>query len=73
MARVPCDVEEIELEDDRGRTVESIRVICRRCDEETEAFGRTPASVRRCLAELRENCPMDERNFYEAMNGEDED
>lgn len=72
MARVPCDVEEIELENDDGITVESIRVICRRCDEETDAFGRGPASVRRCLATLRENCPMDERNFYVAKNGEDE-
>ena len=72
MARVSCDVVEIELENDSGHTVDSIRVICRRCDEETEAFGRTSASVRRCLAELRENCPMNETNYYTAMNGEDE-
>jgi hypothetical protein len=39
-------------------------VTCSRCDHQTESFGTSGASIRRCLALLREECPEDEENFY---------
>jgi hypothetical protein len=64
---VPCEVNETELEGDDGRMIDSVEVICSRCGHFTESFGTGPASIRRCLALLREECPNKERNFYEAM------
>jgi hypothetical protein len=62
---VPCEVEEVELENDEGRTVDGVEVVCSRCGHSTESFGTGEASIRRCLALLREECPKKERNFYE--------
>lgn len=71
--RVPCDIEEVEIDNDEGRPVDGVKVICRRCDEEVESFGRSPSSVRRCFVLLKEGCPMGESNFYVREDGEDED
>jgi hypothetical protein len=65
MANVLCDVEEVILENDRGVEVESVCVTCGQCGHETESFGRTDASISRCFALLREECPEGGRNFYE--------
>jgi hypothetical protein len=62
---VRCTVNEIELEGDYGM-VDSVEVVCSRCGHFTESFGTGQASIRRCLALLREECPKKERNFYEA-------
>jgi len=70
--RVAAIIEECELEGDH-RPVEGVMATCRRCDHATEAFGTSPASVRRCLVMLREECPMGEQNYYFAETGEDED
>ncbi len=40
------------------------RAICRRCDEEVEVQGGGAAAVQQCLAKLRGDCPMGERNHY---------
>lgn len=69
--KVPCDVEEIDMEGDYT-TVAGVQVTCSRCDHVTEAYGTSGRSVRSCLARLREECPEGESNFYEA-NGSDED
>ena len=61
---VPCEVHETELEGDYGM-VDGVEVVCSRCGHFTESFGTGPASIRRCLALLREECPKKERNFYE--------
>ena len=63
---VPCEVHETELENDEGVTIDGVEVACSRCGHVTESFGTGYASIRRCLALLREECPNKERNFYEA-------
>ena len=71
--KVACCIDYIELENDDGREVESVRATCSRCDHETESFGTEAVSVRRCLALMREECPEGEANFYVAEDGEDEE
>lgn len=63
-ARVACDVVPVYLENDDGREVEGVVATCSRCGHETESYGMGEASVRRCLALLRAECPCAERNFY---------
>ena len=62
-ARVPCTVEEVELDGDYG-PVEGVEVACTRCGHVTESFGTGDASIRRCFALLGEECPKGERNYY---------
>ena len=62
--RVACDVVTTYLEGDYVDEVESVCASCSRCGAETESFGTTGASIRRCLALLREECPNGEHNFY---------
>ena len=64
MSRVQCVVEEVMLESDSGREVEGVRVTCGKCSHSTQSFGTAEASIKRCLALLREECPENERNFY---------
>lgn len=61
--RVYCTVEEVELEGDYG-DVAGVCAMCSRCDHETQSFGTSEASVKRCLVLMREDCPMSEDNFY---------
>jgi len=61
--RVECTVEETELDGDHG-PVPSVIVTCSRCDHCTESFGTSDVSIRRCLALLNEECPLEENNFY---------
>jgi hypothetical protein len=61
--RVACDVGTTYLEGDYAE-VEGVCATCRRCGHETESYGTSDASVRRCLALLREECPNEESNYY---------
>jgi hypothetical protein len=70
--RVACAVEEVELEGDHGQ-VPGVCVTCSRCDHETESFGTSPRSVRRCLVLMREECPLGEENYYAAEEAEDDE
>jgi len=70
--RVKCTIDTAELENDSGHGVEGIVATCTRCNHETESFGTASASVRRCLALMREECPEGEDNFYLA-DGQDDD
>lgn len=62
--KVECEVAEVMIENDQGREQEGVCVTCTRCEHATESFGTGDASVRRCLALLREECPEGESNFY---------
>lgn len=62
--RVTCDIEESLLENESGQEVEGITARCSRCDHETESFGTSERSVKRCLVLMREECPNGEENFY---------
>lgn len=57
-----CNVNEVMLENERGRDTEGVRVTCSKCQKSEESYGRENKSVKRCLALLNENC--DEGNFY---------
>jgi hypothetical protein len=61
--RVACDIGYVDLDGDYT-TVEGVRATCSRCGYETESFGTSDASIRRCLAVMREECPNGERNYY---------
>jgi hypothetical protein len=63
--KVKCTIDEIELEGDHGE-VPSVKVTCSRCDHVVESYGTSSASIRRCLALMREECPYKESNFYTA-------
>jgi hypothetical protein len=65
MTKVKCSVDEIELTGDNGCEVAGVMASCPRCGHETESFGTGDASIRRCLVLMREECPNEERNFYE--------
>lgn len=63
-ARVVCEVAYVELEGDDAREVEGVCVTCGQCGHETESFGTSEASIRRCCVLLREECPECENNYY---------
>ena len=66
MKSVMCAVLDVELDDDYGtRSKGKVVVTCSRCTHKTESLGTSERSVRRCLALMREECPKDERNYYE--------
>jgi hypothetical protein len=67
--RVACDIDHVELDGDYA-TVEGVRATCSRCQHEAESYRTSDASVRRCLALLREECPNGERNYYGEAAGE---
>lgn len=67
--RVSCDIEQVELENDDGRPVDGVQATCIRCEHQTESYGTSSNSVRRCLVMMREECPQDESNFYFAEGG----
>jgi len=64
MAAVKCDVEYTQLENDYGREIDGVVVTCEDCGHSEESFGHGEASVKRCLALMRENCPEGCDNFY---------
>ena len=66
--RIECSVEYVDLENDQGRMIPSVRVRCGQCDHETESFGTSARSVRRCLMLLKEECPEGEgdNHYYHA-------
>ena len=62
--RVECEVEYLDLENDTGRVVDGVKVVCGRCGHKEESFGTSDSSIRRCMALLREKCPKNEENYY---------
>lgn len=65
MDTVLCEVEYLELEGDYG-PIASVRVHCSECGATSESYGQGDASIRRCLALLRESCLEGGSNFYVA-------
>ncbi len=64
--KVECEITPTELDGDDGRQIDSVRARCTHCDHETEAYGTSDRSIRRCLVQMREECPRGENNFYVA-------
>jgi len=71
MARIECEVNYEEIEDEDGRKGDGVIVTCGECGMSQQSFGTSERSVRRCLVLLRENCSMAETNFYVAPEIED--
>ncbi len=61
---VTCSVDYVELDGDSGNPVDSVEVTCSRCGHITQSFGDGSASIRRCLAMMKEECPRGESNWY---------
>lgn len=61
--RVECHITEDYLEGDYGE-MEGTIATCTQCSNETESYGTSEASVRRCLVQMRETCPEGGSNFY---------
>ncbi len=62
--RVPAEVSAADIENDSGGFQPGVVADCTRCGHQTTSFGESAASVRRCLALLREECPEGEENYY---------
>lgn len=62
--KVPVEIDEVELTTDTDKVIDGIRAECQRCGHSTESYGTSEASVKRCLALMREECPEGENNFY---------
>jgi hypothetical protein len=71
MAKINCDVELTDVENDNGTDSDGVVLTCQECDHQTESCGTGPRSIRRCLALMREECPNDANNFYVAEGSED--
>ncbi len=71
--RIECIIEhDVQIENDEGRMVKGVRATCDCCGAITESFGTSSASVRRCLALMREECEQGEGAFFYADDGSDE-
>lgn len=68
MAKVSVDVHESDVENEDGRTVEGLILICDKCGHQVEAYGTSAASARRGAFKLREECPQGENNFYDVSS-----
>jgi len=64
MAKIKCKVEQSSTENDYGHETSTISVICGKCGHDTESFGTSESSIKRCLVLLHEECPRGEKNFY---------
>jgi hypothetical protein len=66
MARVTCDVHEVDLDGDDEDSITGVCVVCQQCGHAAEVRGTEERSVKRGLVMLREGCPREESNFYVA-------
>lgn len=62
--KVECDVERVDIENENGKLVPGVLVTCQECEHAEQSYGQGDASIKRCLALLRENCPEDQENYY---------
>ena len=68
--RVTAEISYSDLDGDYG-PVPGVEATCDRCAHTTESFGESDASVRRCLVLLREECLLNESNFYVTAEGDE--
>lgn len=66
--RVFCTIERVGLESDFvGQPVPGFIATCCRCLHQTEAIGTTRSSIRRCLSQMRDECPCGGSNEYQPI------
>lgn len=73
MAKVVCDVDYGRTENENGVEVDCVTCTCTECGHETMSYGSGSASVRRCLALMKEECPEGRSNYYVTEEGDEED
>lgn len=61
---VSCNIKTITLDNESGIEVEGVQATCANCLHETASFGTSEVSIRRCLALMREECPLGDSNWY---------
>ncbi len=61
---VRCTTEEQEVENDDGLWLDGVEATCSKCKNTTSSAGTGDASILRCMALMREQCPRNEQNFY---------
>lgn len=64
MKRVACEIEHMTDITERGYEADCVYAVCTQCGNQTKSWGAGAASVKRCLALMREECEQGERNFY---------
>lgn len=64
MARIPCEIDFGEEENEFGFLTECTYAVCSRCGYETMSFGTNADSIALCFAKMREECPEEENNTY---------
>jgi len=64
--RVSVDIEVDVILNEDGYEVPGVCAFCQRCGHTTESYGQSDASIKRCLALMRETCPEAENNWYVA-------
>ena len=64
--RIECEVIYDQEENDNGNLQDCVRLECPRCGHSVTSWGTSEASIKRCLVLLREECQMEESNFYVA-------
>ena len=64
MSRIECEVEYSSQENDYGTESDCVLAICPKCGHQTESWGNSETSIKRCLVLLNEECPEGENNFY---------
>jgi hypothetical protein len=62
--KIACSIDFTELETLDGYPIDGVCATCFRCGHETESFGTSDRSIRRCLVLMREECPEGENNYY---------
>jgi hypothetical protein len=67
--KVVCTIVHDSTYSKEGYQVACTTAHCNRCGHETESYGDGPASDRRCLVILREECPQEENNLYVERTG----
>jgi hypothetical protein len=69
MAKIEASIAVVALKEENPLgeplDVAGVRATCSACGHETESFGVGRESRKRCLALLREECPLGESNWYE--------
>lgn len=61
---IACKIIYTDLVNDDGKQIPSVQAECSRCGHLTEAYGDEIASIKRCLAQMHEDCPKGQNNFY---------
>ena len=64
MSKVKCSIEHSSDINDDGIEVPCIIATCQKCGHETQSFGDSEASIKKCLVLMRDECPKGESNFY---------